>query len=410
MVIGFPHDTPELLAENVAVPAAARSQPASPISRSPSTWRCPAPSCSTASTTPGKIQLDRDYFCHMLHEMAAVPSVTYTSGPVALAARAVEGAPDVALLPRPRRWLPTRQSIRSVARALRGLATREHHSKLETGLRSAAQILLNLARVRLPPALAVARGRRARDVRRWDRVYREIRAQKLAQGARLAAPTDSHELHRRNAIVGLRREHAGDFVPPTDADVTPAQQEIDRRPERPVPRRASTASCWSTRPTPTRACSASTPRAAGVCPNYPPYGLAVLAAAAAHASASQVRIVNLNHEVLKAATRPSRPRLRPRPHLAGAARRGDRRRSQPDLIGVTCMFTMTHESLRQVCAWASRSGIPVAIGGVHVTNDVERVLDDVPAARFAFLREGDHALQEFVRVVRGAAGLRRSGR
>lgn len=29
-------------------------------------------------------------------------------------------------------------------------------------------------------------------------------------------------------------------------------------------------------------------------------------------------------------------------------------------------------------------GVPVAIGGVHVTNDVEKILDDIPAATTAF--------------------------
>src|SRR5947199_269824 len=52
-----------------------------------------------------------------------------------------------------------------------------------------------------------------------------------------------------------------------------------------------------------------------------------------------------------------------------------------------------------------RRGVPVAIGGVHVTNDVERVLDDIPAARFAFLREADRSVQVFVRVVRGELGV-----
>jgi radical SAM superfamily enzyme YgiQ (UPF0313 family) len=41
------------------------------------------------------------------------------------------------------------------------------------------------------------------------------------------------------------------------------------------------------------------------------------------------------------------------------------------------------------------------MGGVHVTNDVERVLDDIPSPRFAFLREGDAALPLFCRVVNG---------
>jgi radical SAM superfamily enzyme YgiQ (UPF0313 family) len=140
----------------------------------------------------------------------------------------------------------------------------------------------------------------------------------------------------------------------------------------------------------------------GVMPNFPPYGLAVLAQQL-RAVGVQVRIANLNHGVLKACrAAPSADAFafdavwqRHLDDAIGAF--------EPDLIGVTCMFTMTHESLRHVCTWASRTGLPVAIGGVHVTNDVERVLDDIPAARFAFLREADRAVQTFVRVVRGEA-------
>lgn len=141
-----------------------------------------------------------------------------------------------------------------------------------------------------------------------------------------------------------------------------------------------------------------------VCPNYPPYGLTVLAAQL-RKRAVAVRIVNLNHEVLRAADAAESAAAFDLDAVWQAHIDEAIEAFRPDLIGVTCMFTMTHESLRQVCTWAGRTGIPVAIGGVHVTNDVERVLDDIPAARFAFLREGDRSLLALVDVVRGAAAV-----
>src|SRR5262249_17774397 len=75
----------------------------------------------------------------------------------------------------------------------------------------------------------------------------------------------------------------------------------------------------------------------------------------------------------------------------------------PDLIGVTCMFTMTHASFKNVSEHAATTGHPVAIGGVHVSNDVERVLADVPSPSFAFLRYADATLALFCRVVNGEA-------
>lgn len=134
-------------------------------------------------------------------------------------------------------------------------------------------------------------------------------------------------------------------------------------------------------------------------PNYPPYGLAVLATHL-RKKGVDVRIANLNHEVLKAAR-----------HFDGDADEFefdavwkaalDRVIAgfDPDLVGVTCMFTMTHLSLKRVCEHVAEHGRPIAIGGVHVTNDIDRVLDDITVARFAFAREADKALQHFVDAV-----------
>jgi radical SAM superfamily enzyme YgiQ (UPF0313 family) len=133
-------------------------------------------------------------------------------------------------------------------------------------------------------------------------------------------------------------------------------------------------------------------------PNYPPYGLGVIATHL-RGIGIEPRVLNLNHEVLKAA------------HACGvdadfdfdaiwaAALASAVDQFKPDLIGVTCMFTMTHTSLKRVCTAAATHGVPVAIGGVHVTNDVERILDDIPAVHVAFLQEGEVALKDFCRVV-----------
>lgn len=132
--------------------------------------------------------------------------------------------------------------------------------------------------------------------------------------------------------------------------------------------------------------------------NFPPYGLAVLAQHLRSAGI-EVRVSNLNHEVLK--------RCSETEHASAfdfaATWQGRLERDildfEPDLVGVTCMFTMTHASFRAVCARVAAMGIPLAIGGVHVTNDVERVLDDVPWASVAFVREADLAVTRFVQAV-----------
>jgi radical SAM superfamily enzyme YgiQ (UPF0313 family) len=132
--------------------------------------------------------------------------------------------------------------------------------------------------------------------------------------------------------------------------------------------------------------------------NYPPYGLAVLAAHLRQMGV-EVAIVNLNHEVLKRCVDSTSEAAFDFDAVWQSALSEAVAAIGPDLIGVTCMFTMTHVSLRRVCEYLSQFHIPIAIGGVHVSNDVEKVLDDVSAAQIAFLREGDEAIKTFVRVV-----------
>lgn len=143
-------------------------------------------------------------------------------------------------------------------------------------------------------------------------------------------------------------------------------------------------------------------------PNYPPYGLAVLATNLRRMGV-EPQILNLNHEVLKAANLCDNDDAFDFDSVWQALTRDAIETFRPDLIGVTCMFTMTHQSMKRVCEFAAGFNVPVAIGGVHVTNDVVRVLDDIPAARFVFTREGDVALPRFVSAVSGDVSIEMLG-
>lgn len=130
-------------------------------------------------------------------------------------------------------------------------------------------------------------------------------------------------------------------------------------------------------------------------PNYPPYGLAVLAKKLQSINV-EVRITNLNHVVLRECCRSSSKEEFDFDLAWQNQLDQDIQAFRPDFVGVTCMFTMTHGSLHKVCSRLKRNGIVVGIGGVHVTNDVSRVLDDIPEVDLAFLNEGDIAIQRFV--------------
>src|SRR3990167_4506652 len=130
-------------------------------------------------------------------------------------------------------------------------------------------------------------------------------------------------------------------------------------------------------------------------PNYPPYGLAVIAQKLRDIGI-KVKITNLNHEILKCCVESE---VFDYDRVWQDKLSDDLEDLQPDLVGVTCMFTMTHGSFKNVCDRIKATGYPVSIGGVHVTNDVGRVLDDIPSADIAFLNEAEIAVRNLVQVV-----------
>lgn len=136
--------------------------------------------------------------------------------------------------------------------------------------------------------------------------------------------------------------------------------------------------------------------------NYPPYGLISLAAHLQDEGV-EVRVLNLNHVVLKACF--EAPCAEAFAFDAGWQDALDQAVAnfRPDLIGVTAMFTMGHAAFRQICRRAATFGVPLIVGGVHVSNDVERVLDDVGGIDLAITGEGEVALTNLVRVIRGDA-------
>jgi radical SAM superfamily enzyme YgiQ (UPF0313 family) len=134
--------------------------------------------------------------------------------------------------------------------------------------------------------------------------------------------------------------------------------------------------------------------------NYPPYGLLSLASHL-ETLGVDVRVCNLNNEILKNCTECDTKESFDFDTVWQSKLVEDLKEFEPDLVGTSCMFTMTHGSLKNVCALIAKHNIPIAIGGVHVSNDVERVLDDISTASIAFLREGEISIKDFVSVVQG---------
>lgn len=76
---------------------------------------------------------------------------------------------------------------------------------------------------------------------------------------------------------------------------------------------------------------------------------------------------------------------------------------KPDLIGLTCMFSMTHKSLKCVSETIKKyTDCPIAAGGVHISNSIwsedtrENFLKDLCEIDLFFLFEAELAFSEFL--------------
>ncbi len=135
--------------------------------------------------------------------------------------------------------------------------------------------------------------------------------------------------------------------------------------------------------------------------NYPPYGLGLIATALGTAGVD-VRILNLNHAVLEACGLPEDESGFDFDTVWQSALTSSMVDYLPDLVGVTCMFTMTHGSLKAVCAFLKRHWtVPICAGGVHVTSSVDLVMREIPEIDAAFLREAELAFHGFVQYLNG---------
>ncbi len=142
--------------------------------------------------------------------------------------------------------------------------------------------------------------------------------------------------------------------------------------------------------------------------NYEPYGLGVLGGRL-RKSGIEVRILNLASSVLRAA----RLAERECDFDYDAVWRGDLSDTlvdfEPDLVGVTCMFSQTHPMLTRVCEELFRLAPtrPIAVGGVHITNAQATpatraaLLADLPMVAMFFRHECDEAFPAFIKVVNG---------
>ena len=132
-------------------------------------------------------------------------------------------------------------------------------------------------------------------------------------------------------------------------------------------------------------------------PCFPPYGLGLLSRNLRIAG-YKTKLIDLNFEVLS--------------HVKDSSFRYNRwqdalRQSMdsfaPDLVGISCMFSANHGSMKAVADYAKicNPQTTVIAGGVHPSNNTRAVLETVPNIDAVIAYEADEALINFVDFVNG---------
>ena len=132
---------------------------------------------------------------------------------------------------------------------------------------------------------------------------------------------------------------------------------------------------------------------------YPPYGPGVLCRSL-DARGFETGLLDLNFEVLRA-VHTFRGEFR---YSIWKEKLQEKLESfRPDVVGLSCMFTMTHAVMKEIAVAIKEfdSELPIVAGGVHLSNAAKLILEDCDAIDFIGLYEGDHSFPDLLDVLSG---------
>jgi radical SAM superfamily enzyme YgiQ (UPF0313 family) len=130
---------------------------------------------------------------------------------------------------------------------------------------------------------------------------------------------------------------------------------------------------------------------------FPPYGLGLLSRNLGRAGYT-VKILDLNFEILSRVAEAAFQYPMWKARLQEAIQAWN-----PDLIGISCMFSMTHSIMNEVAGQAKACSprTPVILGGVHASGNAEAILRENAAIDFVMKYEADNAIVSLVDFVNG---------
>ena len=138
--------------------------------------------------------------------------------------------------------------------------------------------------------------------------------------------------------------------------------------------------------------------------NFAPYGLGIVSK---HLKSLgyETKILNLNHHILKKVSELDEDEFDYKRIIFDELSK-ELNDFKPDLIGLTCMFSMTHKSLKNVSEVIKKiTNVPVAVGGVHISNSIwnentrEQLIKDLNHIDLFFLFEAELSFSEFINSI-----------
>ena len=133
--------------------------------------------------------------------------------------------------------------------------------------------------------------------------------------------------------------------------------------------------------------------------NYPSYGIGVLANQLRKIG-FQTDILNINHEILKKIYTHNDHEMFDYYDVWKKIIQQKVDKFKPNLIGVSCLFSVTHGAFKKTCKIIKEKyEIPIIVGGVHVSHDPEGVLKDLNFFDIALLYESDLALPNLLKII-----------
>ena len=131
--------------------------------------------------------------------------------------------------------------------------------------------------------------------------------------------------------------------------------------------------------------------------DYPPYGLLIVARHLLK-NGYKVEILNLHHEVSKKCVETDDKKNFDFDIFWKKTLWNKIIEFKPDLASITCLFSVTHNSYKEVCFELKNQEslkknnldpIPLVSGGVHISHDPENILSEITPIDIAFLNEAE---------------------